>query len=273
MPTPAAHAPATALLAALRPVRTPAARYLAAALLLAAALSVSACSSATPPGAVAQAEDVNDPIEGTNRFLYRVNDGLDTYIFRPVAVAYRDVVPGGVRRPVHNLLANLSSPVVFVNDVLEAKPRRAGDTMMRFLINSTAGVAGLFDVATDLGYPAHSADLGVTLALWGVGEGPFLFLPVLGPSSVRDASGYAGDAVFNPLTWATYGGSAAVNGARFGVGAVDARSRLIEPIDEVKRTALDPYATFRSAYRQNRQSTIEETRNDRRATVPAWFNR
>lgn len=273
MPTPATSSLATPPPVTLFPAQPFRARHLATAMVLTAALSVSACGSPPPPGSVAQAEDVNDPLEGTNRFLYRINDGLDTYVFRPVAVAYRDVVPGGVRRPIHNVLVNLSSPVVFANDVLEAKPRRAGDTMMRFLINSTAGVAGLFDVATDLGYPAHSADLGVTLALWGVGEGPYLFLPLLGPSSVRDASGYAGDAVFNPLTWATYGGSAAVNGARFGVGAVDARSRLIEPIDDVKRTALDPYATFRSAYRQNRQSTIEETRNDRRATVPAWFNR
>jgi len=222
---------------------------------------------------LAQADQANDPLEGTNRFLYRVNDGLDTYVLRPIAVGYRNVVPGAVRRPIHNVLTNISSPVVFVNDVLQTKPRRAGDTMMRFLINSTAGVAGIFDVATDWGYPAHGTDLGVTLALWGVGDGPFLFLPVLGPSNVRDASGFVGNVAFDPLTLATFGGSTAISATRSVVGAVDARERLIEPVDEVKRTALDPYATFRSVYRQNRQSTIEATRNDRRATVPAWFNR
>ncbi len=222
---------------------------------------------------MAQADQANDPLEGTNRFLYRVNDGLDTYVLRPIAVGYRNVVPGAVRRPIHNVLTNISSPVVFVNDVLQTKPRRAGDTMMRFLINSTAGVAGIFDVATDWGYPAHGTDLGVTLALWGVGDGPFLFLPVLGPSNVRDASGFVGNVAFDPLTLATFGGSTAISATRSVVGAVDARERLIEPVDEVKRTALDPYATFRSVYRQNRQSTIEATRNDRRATVPAWFNR
>ena len=221
----------------------------------------------------AQAEQTRDPLEGTNRFLYKVNDGLDTYVFRPVAVGYRTVVPGAVRRPIHNALNNLGAPVVFVNDVLQTKPRRAGDTMMRFLINSTAGGLGLFDVATDWGYPAHGSDLGVTLALWGVGDGPYLFLPLLGPSNVRDASGFAGDAVFDPLTWASFGGSTAVSVSKFAVGAVDARERLIEPIDDVKRTALDPYATFRSVYRQNRQSVIDGTRNDNRATVPAWFNR
>jgi phospholipid-binding lipoprotein MlaA len=246
------------------------------AALLLAALSVSACASrpATDgPDALAQADQANDPLEGTNRFLYRVNDGLDTYVLRPIAVGYRNVVPGAVRRPIHNVLTNISSPVVFVNDVLQTKPRRAGDTMMRFLINSTAGVAGIFDVATDWGYPAHGTDLGVTLALWGVGDGPFLFLPVLGPSNVRDASGFVGNVAFDPLTLATFGGSTAISATRSVVGAVDARERLIEPVDEVKRTALDPYATFRSVYRQNRQSTIEATRNDRRATVPAWFNR
>ena len=254
-----------------------AARILVPALLLAAVLALPSCASNPGPGAQAQAQaqadQVNDPLEGTNRFLYKVNDGLDTYVFRPVALGYRNYVPGGVRRPIHNLLANAGAPVVFVNDVLQAKPRRAGDTMMRFLINTTVGGAGLFDVATGWGYPAHGTDLGVTLALWGVGDGPFLFLPVLGPSNVRDASGFAGDTVFDPLTWATFGGSTAIQLTKFGVGAVDARERLIDPIDDVKRTALDPYATFRSVYRQNRQSTINDTRDDNRATVPAWFNR
>lgn len=247
---------------------------LAPALALAAALSLSACAGRPATGdAEAQADQVNDPLEGTNRFLYRVNDGLDTYVFRPVAVGYRNVVPGAVRRPIHNALANLTSPVLFANDVLQAKPRRAGDTAMRFLINSTAGAAGLFDVAADWGYPAHSTTLGTTLALWGVGDGPYLFLPVLGPSNVRDTGGFAGDVLLDPLTWASFGGSTAVGLTRYGVGSVDRREGLIETIDDAKRNALDPYATFRSAYGQNRQSTIEATRNDNRATVPAWFNR
>lgn len=247
-------------------------RSIPAMMLLAAALSVSACASQPPAGGEAAADQVNDPIEGTNRFIYRVNDKVDTYVLRPVAVAYRDYVPGAVRRPIRNVLNNLGSPIIFSNDVLQGRPRRAGDTMMRFLINSTAGAAGLFDVASDLGYPRHSTDLGVTLALWDVGAGPYLFLPLLGPSSVRDGAGYAGDLVFDPLTWATFGGSTAVETTQFVVGAVDTRERLIDPIDDVKRTALDPYATFRSAYGQNRQSTINATRNDNQATVPAWFN-
>lgn len=241
-------------------------------MLLAAALTVSACAGHSPAGGEAAMDQVNDPLEGTNRFIYRVNDKVDTYVVRPVAVAYRDYVPGAVRRPIRNVLNNLASPIILSNDVLQGKPRRAGDTMMRFLINSTAGAVGLFDVASGWGYPRHSTDFGVTLALWDVGSGPYLFLPLLGPSNVRDGAGYAGDIVFDPLTWATFGGSSAVEGAQFGINAVDTRERLIDPIDDVKRTALDPYATFRSVYGQNRQSTIDETRNDNRATVPTWFN-
>lgn len=245
-------------------------------MLAAALLSVAACAArpaANDQEAMDEYRQNNDPAEPTNRFFYKVNDTLDTYVLRPVAVAYRAAVPGGVRRPIHNVLANLSSPIIFSNDVLQAKPRRAGDTMMRFLINSTAGVGGLFDLASGLGYPAHDTDFGVTMALWGVGEGPFLFLPVLGPTNPRDVGGFAGNFALDPLTYATFGGSAALGYSRFGLSAVDARERVLDPIDQIERTALDPYATFRSLYRQNRRSTIEATRNDNQATVPAWFNR
>ena len=233
--------------------------------------------AASPPAtdaeAVAEFRQNNDPLEPTNRFFYKVNDGLDTYVFRPVAVAYRAAVPGVVRRPIHNALSNIAAPVTFANDVLQARPRRAGTTMMRFLINSTAGVGGLFDVATDLGYPVHDTDFGVTLALWGAGDGPFLFLPVLGPSNIRDASGFAGNVLLDPFTWATFGGSNALVYSKLGAGAVDSRERVIDTVDNIKKSALDPYATFRSLYRQNRQATIDQTRADRQTTVPAWFNR
>ena len=137
---------------------------------------------ASDPDAVADFKETNDPLEPTNRVLYAINNGLDTVILRPVALAYRNVVPEPVRTGIHNVLSNLGTPVQLGNDILEAKPRRAGDTTMRFLINTTIGVVGIFDVAKELGYPNHDNDFGMTLALWGVPEGPFLFLPVLGPS-------------------------------------------------------------------------------------------
>ena len=244
--------------------------------LIATLFLLGACAVRPPAGdadALAEYQANNDPIEPTNRFFYRINDGIDTYFLAPVARGYRYAVPAVIRRPIHNVVANIATPVIFANDVLQARPRRAGDSMMRFLINSTAGVGGLFDVATGLGYPAHDSGFGTTLALWGVGEGPFLFLPVLGPSNPRDTVGFAGNILLDPLTFATFGGSSTLSVARYGTSAVDARERALDAIDDIKKSALDPYATFRSLYRQNRQSEIEARRVPDTTTVPAWFKR
>jgi phospholipid-binding lipoprotein MlaA len=143
---------------------------------------------------------------------------------------------------------------------------------MRFLINTSIGVVGVFDVAKDLGYPEHDTDFGMTLALWGVPEGPFLFLPVLGPSNPRDAAGRGVDIAADPFTWLGQGTVVtALNWTRYGFTAVDQRAQVIDAIDSIKKTALDPYATFRSLYRQHRQAQIQKARDDNRATVPAWF--
>ena len=241
-----------------------------------ALLSVAACAARPPasdPDAVAEYKELDDPLEPTNRVFYKINDTIDTYALRPVAVAYRDYVPGVVRRPIRNVLTNLGQPAQFANDVLSAKPHKAGNSLMRFLINTTAGGLGLFDVATDWGYPDHTGDLGTTFALWGVESGPYLFLPIIGPSNPRDAVGFGAITVLDPLTWASFGGDTAANLARYGVSAVDTRERFIDPIDSVKRTALDPYATFRSVSRQNRADEIAKAREDIPATVPAWFPR
>ncbi len=238
-------------------------------------LSVVGCAATPPaddPTAIADAREQNDPIEPTNRFFYQVNDGLDTYLLRPVAVAYRKV-PEAVRTPLHNVLSNLGTPAGFANEVLQTHPRRAGDLMMRFVINSTAGVGGLFDVAKRVGFADHDTDFGLTLAVWGVGEGPFLFLPVLGPSNPRDASGFAGQFGLDPLTYASFGGSATLGTSRAVLSAIDTRERFLDPIDQIKRSALDPYGTFRSLYRQHRAEEVTNSRKDDPATVPAWFAR
>jgi phospholipid-binding lipoprotein MlaA len=240
-------------------------------------LGIAGCATRPPaddPDAVADFKQTNDPLEPTNRVFYAINNGLDTVILRPAALAYRYVVPGAVRDGVHNALSNIGTPVQLTNDILEGKSRRAGDTFMRFVINSTAGVLGIFDVAKKWGYPDHDADFGMTLALWGVPEGPFLYLPVLGPTDPRDASGFGVDIAFDPFTWIGWPhdtGLTAFKWSRFGLNAVDTRERLLDPIDQIKKTALDPYATFRSLYRQHRHAQIEDVRNDNRATVPVWF--
>ncbi len=239
------------------------------------ALSLAGCATPPPasdPGAVADFKETNDPLEPANRVGYAINNGLDTVILRPLAVAYRYAIPEVIRTHTHNVLANISSPVLLANDMMQGKPRRAGDTLMRALINTTVGVAGIFDVAGDWGYPSHDTDFGVTLALWGLPEGPFLFLPVLGPSNPRDATGFGVDYALDPLSWIGKGDAVtALAWARFGLSAVDARAAVLGDIEKIKSGALDPYATFRSLYRQHREGQIQDTREDNRATVPAWF--
>lgn len=244
----------------------------AALLLTTVAVLAGGCATrpaATDPEAVADYQANNDPLEPTNRFLYRVNDVLDTNVLRPVAQGYRYAVPGVVRRSIGHALSNVASPVVFANDVLQGHPRYAAETVTRFVVNSTVGVGGLFDVADDLGLPPHrGANFATTLGVWGVGEGPFLFLPLLGPSNVRDTGGYAGNVLLDPFTWVSFGGVNALEGSRFGVGAVDTREQLLDPVDQVKRDSLDPYATFRSAYRQSRAAEIEAASHDGKPLPP-----
>jgi len=233
------------------------------------------CATRPPAGDAEALQDyraTNDPLEPTNRFFYRVNSGIDAVVFKPAAEGYRFLFPKPIRNGIHNLLANLSTPVVLANDMMQSKPRRAGDTFMRFLINSTVGIGGVLDVAKNWGYPRHETDFGVTLALWGADPGPFLFLPILGPTDPRDAAGFGVDIAIDPFTWIGKGAVVtALDWSRYAVSAADARERVLEEVDNIKKTALDPYATFRSLYRQHRQTQIDETRNDNRATVPAWF--
>ena len=236
---------------------------------------LTACATKPPasdPAAVAAYEQTDDPLEPLNRKLYAVNDTLDTYFLKPVAQGYADVVPHVARDHIGDVLDNLNTPVVFMNDILEAKSRRAGDSLVRFVVNSTVGLGGIFDVATGLGYPSHEADFGITLAIWGVNSGPFLYLPVLGPSDPRDAGGFGVGIVSDPFFWIGEGAVVtALDDSRAAIGIVNERADLLKPIDEVKRMALDPYATFRSLYRQHREAAIQAVRDDHRATTPDWF--
>ncbi|WP_431268945.1 MlaA family lipoprotein [Dankookia sp. P2] len=229
------------------------------------ALAILAGCAARPdpndPDEVAEFKQTNDPIEPFNRTMFAVHQGIDRVILRPVAVAYRDVVPQPVRTGIRNVLGNLRTPVILANDMLQGEPRRAGDTLGRFLINSTLGLGGLFDVASSqFGVKGHSEDYGQTLAVWGVGEGAYLFIPVLGPSNPRDLAGFGLGIASDPLTWVGQGVTVDVlTGTRAGMSVVDTRESLIEVIDIVNTESLDPYATLRSAYRQRRNAEIRNT--------------
>jgi phospholipid-binding lipoprotein MlaA len=229
-------------------------------LLLLVLLQLGACATRPPaddPEAVAEFEANNDPIEPWNRGVFAVNEAIDKAVLRPAAVVYRTLVIPEVRTGIGNVLGNLRSPVILLNDALQGETARFGDTLGRFLLNSTLGVGGIFDVAGEhFNMPPHTEDFGQTLAVWGVGDGPYLYLPLLGPSGARDLVGFGVDIASNPLTWV--GGElwVTLGYIRTGLGFLNARESVIEAIDQVRATSLDPYATFRSAYRQLRLREI-----------------
>lgn len=204
------------------------------------------------------ADDANDPFEGTNRFFFDVNQVLDDVLLRPVAVAYRWITPEFARDGVRNFMNNLNSPVIFTNDLLQGEGDRAGDTFLRFGINSTIGIGGLFDVAKELGHPYHDEDFGQTLAVWGVDEGPYFYFPLMGPSTARDFAGFVVDRGFDPLTYVNWGDDDLeyVPIARTVLNVIDLRARNIETLDDIERSSVDYYASIRSLYRQSRADAI-----------------
>ena len=212
-------------------------------------------------GAVGDSSE-NDPYESFNRKMFALNDTLDQNVALPAAKAYDHVVPEPARDFVHNGLANLSEPVTFANDILQGEPTRALETFGRTLVNSTIGLAGIIDVATPMGLPEHSADFGETLAIYGVGEGPYLVLPLLGPSNPRDAAGHLIDTAFDPLTYVGLREKGLWMAGRQTLGLIDARSQNIATLDELRKSSVDLYATLRSLYRQHRNAEIHGGKPD-----------
>ncbi|HLY46178.1 MAG TPA: VacJ family lipoprotein [Stellaceae bacterium] len=234
--------------------------------LLVAGLAISGCAAPAASGGpqTAQAsEGFIDPYEDTNRSIFEFNQGVDRNVLVPVSKAYRTVVPPPMRQSLHDFMQNLNGPVILVNDVLQGQLGLAGNTLARLVVNTTVGVGGMFDVATRVGIPYHSNDLGVTLATWGFADGPYIMLPVLGPSTARDTVGMVGDSFADPgdyvagqnhYLWAAV--------ARSAVSGVDERSRNIETLADIEKTSLDYYATIRSLYRQRRQAQIRHEKSD-----------
>ncbi len=235
--------------------------------LLAALTLVAGCASQPKPAAdtwsangnqdIAEADEENDPLELLNRFIFSFNLALDTFIFKPAAATYRFLLPVEVRNPVRNALRNLSTPVILANDLLQGELERAETTVVRFFVNSTVGLLGLFDVAADWGYPYHDEDFGQTLAVHGVGEGFYLVLPIFGPSNPRDGIGRLVDTFLDPLTYVAQANDAEEYlFARTAIAGIDLRSRNIEALDDLKRDSIDFYARIRSLYRQKRANDI-----------------
>ncbi len=230
--------------------------------ILAVCILASACATRPPASdlnAVAAYEEANDPLEPFNRAMFKTDQALDRALVRPVVKSYRAVVPEGGRRSVGNFLSNLRSPITFVHDVLQAEPERAGTTFARFAVNTFIGVLGLFDVATDMGLEGHTEDFGQTLAVWGIGDGPYVYIPLLGPSTFRDGAGFGVDALFvDPLAWYSRGNGAEqwIQWAVFGALVINIKDQTMDPLDELNASSIDYYASLRSAYRQIRANEI-----------------
>ena len=201
-------------------------------------------------------QEINDPFEPFNRVMFNATLAIDKVVLRPTALVYRAVFPQPIRNGFRNFLNNLDSPIILTNDLLQGELGRARITFVRTLVNTTVGIGGLFDVADRWGYPRHREDFGQTLATLGIGEGPYLFIPLFGPANPRDLFGYGTDLFFQPLTYVQWGDEWYVPYARYGVDLIDLRERNIETLDEIEQTSLDYYASVRSLYRQSRNNEI-----------------
>jgi phospholipid-binding lipoprotein MlaA len=200
---------------------------------------------------------VQDPLHGFNRASYGVSMGLDRVLIGPIAHGYMKVTPTPVRHRVSSVVYNLGEPSTALNDVLQGRPKRAGVTTSRFLINSTVGLLGLFDVAAKWGLPSHDGDFGQTFGRYGVKPGPYLYVPVIGPLSFRDGVGRALDFATDPVGIAGGGYTTTFGATRLAVATVDTRANADNAFRAL-HDATDPYVTVRSAYGQHREALVRE---------------
>jgi phospholipid-binding lipoprotein MlaA len=225
-------------------------RYARAALGMAALLGLSACVT-LPPNSPRSPQD---PWESWNRGVYRVNDKLDHAVARPLARTYVRILPQPIRTGVRNFFDNMGTTTVMINDALQGKFRASANDLGRFLLNSTLGLGGILDPATAAGLDKNNEDFGQTLGHWGVHPGPFLELPFLGPSDLRDGPARVVDAYTNPHAYIHNTG---VKWGLYGAYLIDARARLL-PLDETIQQAYDPYAFVRDAYLSRRAYLVSD---------------
>ncbi|HVL56092.1 MAG TPA: VacJ family lipoprotein [Burkholderiaceae bacterium] len=228
-----------------------AARRAVAALALALATALTGCATAAGPRA---SPPPHDPIERFNRAVYAFNDALDTALIRPVTVAYVNVVPEPVKFMVGNVFGNVADVWTGVNNLLQGKPLDALNDLARVVLNTTFGLYGLADIATDLGFERRREDFGQTLGVWGFESGPYLVLPFFGPSSLRDAIGLAVDSSYDPV-WHAPQRNRHRNLA-YGLRVIDTRSTLLAGDRILQAAALDPYVLLREGYLQRRRSMV-----------------
>ncbi len=205
-------------------------------------------------------EQTNDPLESVNRAVFEFNMTLDKYALAPVARGYRDVMPTPARIGIRNVLVNILAPIDLLNNLLQGDLEGSGVTLKRFIVNSTAGIGGLMDVAAETGDVRQQEDFGQTLAVWGFEPGPYLMLPLLGPSNPRDATGMAVDVISDPFFWLALGSewhlAETASWTVVGLGVLEKRVPLLDPLEELERTSVDYYVAVRDYSRQQRMLKI-----------------
>jgi phospholipid-binding lipoprotein MlaA len=230
---------------------------------MASLFAISTVVACCPTSAFSEPEEPYDPLESVNRGIFDFNDTLDVYAIEPVSRTYRNNVPDFLQTGITNFFLNLRYPSYLVSDILQGKFEQALEHTGRFLINTTVGIVGLVDVAEDIGLPDHEEDFGTALAYHGVPAGPYLVLPLLGPSNVRDGVGRIVDGFLDPIGWIYY--SSASSGVKLGVSAtalgvklINTRAGLLQAVETAKESSLDYYLFTQGAYYQYRNGVITD---------------
>ena len=203
-----------------------------------------------------RAQTPEDPYEGINRRFYASAMHVSERYFQPIVRLYHWLTPGPIGVAIHNMITNLGEPVVIANDVLQVRLKAAGRDTVRFVGNSTVGIGGVMDVAARGGLPHHDNDFGITLGVWGFKPGPYLFIPFIGPSSVRDGIGLGVDVLLNPLTYTRFPGRLTLLYSSAAVGTLDKQLNSQAELTAATADATDPYATLRSLYLQSREAEV-----------------
>ena len=222
-------------------------RWLAMASLLVGAALLTGCATVARP-------DPNDPLESYNRSMTRFNDQVDAMVLKPVATAYREVTPAPVRTGVSNFFANIGDVWSFVNNVLQLRAEAAGSSFMRVNVNTVFGLGGLLDVASELGIERYKQDFGLTLGRWGIGTGPYLVLPILGPSTLRDTLALPVDMKGNVVSHVD---PVSARNSLYALRAVDVRANLLRAGSVLDSAALDKYSFTRDVFLQVRGSQVD----------------
>ena len=217
-----------------------------AVLAVAAAIGMAGCATT--------ANNPRDPFEGFNRAMFSVNEGIDVVV-KPVARGYDAVLPGPIKTGIGNFFGNIADLWIAVNNFLQGKVTEGASDVGRVLVNSTVGIVGLIDVASDLGLEKHAEDFGQTLGKWGVGEGPYLFWPIIGPRNVRDTFGFAVDASADPVVHLH---DVSARNTLIGIRFIDLRASLLPADKVVEEAAFDKYNYIRDAYFQNRRNAVHD---------------